>query len=327
MLFILVHQAYELWFKQILHEMDAVHADFSAQEIEEDRVAVAVSRLTRITEIQKILIDQLRVMETMTPLDFLDFRDVLTPASGFQSLQFRLIENKLGLAASRRVSFDSTPYFKRLSASDQKKALAAQNAASLFDLVEKWLERTPFLNFESFDFWKSYEFAVADMLDSDEDIIRTNPTLSPKQKKKQLEAHKITRASFGALLDKRKFEKIRKKGEWRLSQKATLSALLIQLYRDHPILHMPFRFLNLLVEVDENFAIWRHRHVIMVHRMIGRKIGTGGSSGTAYLAKTAAEYRVFSDLFNLSTFLIPRSKLPALPLSVRRELGFYFDAA
>src|SRR5215470_4039776 len=98
MLFIVVHQAYELWFKQILHELDSVLALFRADSVDERSIGTAVSRLDRIVEIQKLLVDQLRVLETMTPLDFLDFRDMLVPASGFESVQFRLIENKLGLA-------------------------------------------------------------------------------------------------------------------------------------------------------------------------------------------------------------------------------------
>src|SRR5574342_600167 len=77
MLFIIVHQAYELWFKQILHELDSVARLFEKQTIDEKNIGVAVARLSRITEIQKIMIAQLRVLETMTPLDFLEFRDFL----------------------------------------------------------------------------------------------------------------------------------------------------------------------------------------------------------------------------------------------------------
>ena len=93
------------------------------------------------------------------------------------------------------------------------------------------------------------------------------------------------------------------------------AALLINLYRDEPILHLPFRFLSLLVDIDEQFTHWRYRHALMVQRMIGTKIGTGGSSGHGYLRKAAEKNKVFTDLVNLSTFLIPRSALPALPQS------------
>ena len=96
---------------------------------------------------------------------------------------------------------------------------------------------------------------------------------------------------------------------------------------DQPILHLPFRFLTLLVDVDELLANWRYRHALMVHRMIGTKIGTGGSSGHQYLMKAMASHRVFGDLFNLSTFLIPRSALPPLPAKAARRLGFACETA
>ena len=105
MLFIIIHQIYELWFKQILFELDSVLEIFSKEDIQESRIGTAVSRLDRVIEIQKILIDQIHVLETMTPMDFLDFRDFLIPASGFQSVQFRLIENKLGLNKEDRYSY------------------------------------------------------------------------------------------------------------------------------------------------------------------------------------------------------------------------------
>ena len=141
LLFIITHQAYELWFKQILFELDAVLEDFSGKVVAESSVSRAVGRLSRIVEIQKLLVDQLRVLETMTPLDFLDFRDALTPASGFQSFQFRLIELKLGLSDDRRAAFEKSPYFSRLNAADRKVVLAASKTSSLFTLVERWLER------------------------------------------------------------------------------------------------------------------------------------------------------------------------------------------
>ena len=89
-------------------------------------------------------------------------------------------------------------------------------------------------------------------------------------------------------------------------------------------LHLPYRLLTLLMDVDEHFTTWRYRHALMVHRMIGTKIGTGGSSGHDYLRQTAERHKVFSDLFNLSTFFIPRSRLPELPEAVRQKLGFHY---
>jgi tryptophan 2,3-dioxygenase len=316
MLFIVTHQAYELWFKQILHELDAVVGGFSAERVPESEVARAVAKLARVVEIEKLLVDQLRVLETMTPLDFLDFRDALTPASGFQSVQFRLIELKLGLA------IDPGPFASRLKGADKKAVLAAAARPSLFSLVERWLERTPFTRFGGFDFWKEYRRAIEAMFARDRATIASNPSLSAEERGRELAALDETRRSFAALLEPEGHARLRADGHWRLSYKATLSALLIHLYRDRPILHEPFRLLEKLVEVDEQLGLWRHRHAVMVHRMIGTKIGTGGSSGHQYLQKSAASRRVFGDLFNLSTFLIPRSSLPELPRRVARALDF-----
>jgi tryptophan 2,3-dioxygenase len=92
LLFITVHQAYELWFKQILHELDA-----AIMLLEEDRVPAATRALRRVVEIEKLLVNQIHILESMTPISFLTFRDQLNPASGFQSMQFREIEFSSGL--------------------------------------------------------------------------------------------------------------------------------------------------------------------------------------------------------------------------------------
>ncbi len=86
--------------------------------------------------------------------------------------------------------------------------------------------------------------------------------------------------------------------------------------------------LTLLVDVDENMTTWRYRHVVMVHRMIGTKIGSGGSSGYHYLRSTLADrYKVFLDLFNISTYLLPRQYIPKLPPAVAEKFGFSFNEA
>ncbi len=92
LLFITVHQAYELWFKQILHEIDA-----AIGLLAQDRLPAATRAMKRVVEIEKLLLDQIHILETMTPLNFLAFRDELNPASGFQSMQFREIEFSSGL--------------------------------------------------------------------------------------------------------------------------------------------------------------------------------------------------------------------------------------
>src|SRR5262245_6716505 len=113
LLFITVHQAYELWFKQILHELDA-----AVQFLEEDRVPAATRAIKRIVEIEKLLVNQIHILESMTPISFLTFRDELNPASGFQSMQFREIEFSSGLkdqSILREFSTDEFAY-ERLKA-------------------------------------------------------------------------------------------------------------------------------------------------------------------------------------------------------------------
>jgi len=324
LLFVIVHQAYELWFKQILHELDSVLALFRADSVDERSIGVALARLARVTEIQKLLVDQLRVLETMTPLDFLDFRDLLLPASGFQSLQFRLIENKLGLRPEQRAPIEKSMGGAALTAEAREALRASEREPSLFAVVERWLERTPFLETPGFQFWASYARAVDAMLARDREAIASNSTLGDADKRLQLAELDRTAASFSAVLDEGAHARLVAAGQRRLSWRATQAALFIHLYRDQPILHLPFRFLTTLVDVDELLATWRYRHALMVHRMIGTKIGTGGSSGHHYLLGTVERNKVFKDLYDLSTFLISRSSLPALPPEMERRLGFHY---
>lgn len=324
MLFIIIHQAYELWFKQILWEIDGVLRILDHKVVEEKGLGKATSHLERIVSIQRVLTQQIDVLETMTPLDFLDFRDDLVPASGFQSVQWRLVENKLGMRKHDRHAFEKTSYTSRFTEKDKSKVEATEEHTNLFGLIQSWLERTPFVQFGMFDFWEQYREAVAKMLASDEQLILDNPTLTEVEKTAQVANLKKTSTHFEALFNVERYEELLQKGEVRLSHKALRAALLIHLYRDEPILHLPFRLLHVLVDIDENFTTWRYRHALMAMRMIGTKIGTGGSSGSEYLRKAAENNRVFGDLINLSTFFIPRSELPVLPDEVKTQLGFYW---
>lgn len=324
-LFIIVHQAHELWFKQILHELQSVLNTFKQDHVDETNIGIAVARLSRITEIQKVLIDHLRILETMTPLDFLEFRDLLNPASGFQSVQFRVLESKLGLKREHRVQFPHSPYAIGMSTHEVRSLQEAEETPSLFEVVQRWLERTPFLDGEGFNFWKTYRAAVNRRLDADRTLVDSNMNLAEEIKAKQHDEIRKTEQHFQALFDEKCHNSLVEQGLRKLSLKATHAALFINLYRDQPILHLPFRFLTLLVDVDELLQTWRAQHALMVHRMIGTKMGTGGSSGYSYLKATAERYKIFTDLFNMSTFLMPRSALPELPKELKRKLGFYFN--
>eukprot|EP00002_Diphylleia_rotans_P036009 TRINITY_DN7899_c0_g1_i1.p1 TRINITY_DN7899_c0_g1~~TRINITY_DN7899_c0_g1_i1.p1 ORF type:complete len:377 (+),score=97.96 TRINITY_DN7899_c0_g1_i1:68-1198(+) len=325
MLFIIIHQTYELWFKQILYELDSVRETMALPSVPEDQIGTAVHRLGRVTEIQRVLIEQIRILETMQPLDFLDFRDYLFPASGFQSMQFRLLEIRLGLQSEHRYQYQQSNYLSKFNEEDKSILIKAEGEATLFQLIEKWLERIPFLNMDGFSFWDDYRKAVHQMIEDDRQTIMQNHILTEADREKQLKELQGTLEGFDSLFDAEKYEEVRSKGLRRLSFKATQAAILIHLFQDRPILQLPQKLLTLLVDVDENLTTWRYRHTVMVHRMIGTKIGTGGSSGYHYLRSTLADrYKVFLDLFNISTYLLPRQYIPKLPPSVAQKLSFNY---
>ena len=323
MLFIITHQAYELWFKQILHEIQSVSDLFQASKVDENNLGIAVSRLNRVVQIQNLIIDQIRIMETLTPLDFLEFRNFLFPASGFQSFQFRQVEILLGLRDENRITYNKIPYDSPFN-KEQQEVLAETKKSNLFDLIEKWLERTPFLQFQGFEFVSSYKGSVERMMQKEKKRIDES-NLQQVEKDARLKMLGNTSDYYEQIYSKERHDNLRKEGHVQLSYKATVAALLIHLYRDEPILHQPYRLLNALVEIDELFTTWRYRHAQMVLRMLGRKIGTGGSSGYDYLQKTANRHHIFTDFHNISTLLIPRSELPELPDVIKKELGFYYS--
>lgn len=329
MLFIIVHQTYELWFKQILTELDSVLEVFNQKSIDEVDMSLAVGRLQRIVEIQKLLVAQVTVLETMTPLDFLDFREALYPASGFQSVQNRMIENKLGLRVESRLQYNSQPYTAFVGDKDREKLQGVEKEKSLFELLEAWLERTPFLQVsvtKGFDFWATYRQSVETLFENDRDVVRNHGILNAEEKAKNLATIDQSSKVFEALFDETKFKELHEQGFFRLSYKAIHAALLIQLYRDQPILHLPYQLIRALQDIDELMTTWRYRHSLMAHRMLGRKIGTGGSSGAHYLQGATDKHRIFGDFFNLATFFIPRSNLPPLPNEMKKQLGFFYSA-
>ena len=323
-LFIIMHQVCELWFKQILTELDSVLLLFREDRVRETNMHTVLLRLRRVHTIIDLLIEQVRVMETMTPLDFLDFRDYLFPASGFQSMQFRMIESTLGLREEDRMTYHGKSYKTVFTDAQQQRLDAIETGGSLFELVERWLERTPFLRFNDFDFLSAYKAAVGRMIERDQQHIRESG-LSPEMKEVRLRVLGDSNTYFKHVLDRQEHERMIASGEARLSYDATIAALLINLYRDQPILNIPFNLLAELMNIDEGLTTWRYRHAQMVMRMIGNKIGTGGSSGHDYLAQTAERHKIFKDLHNISSLLIPRSALPELPDDLARGLGFHFQ--
>jgi tryptophan 2,3-dioxygenase len=315
MLFIIVHQTYELWFKQILHELRACCEVLRKPSADDDGpdMNVVVHRLKRIVEIWKLLNQQVDVLETMTPLDFLDFRSRLEGASGFQSTQFRQIEATLGLRMENRFRPD---YYKHtemggFNEADYQTIVEAEKVTSLLELVEQWLERMPFFGDA---FWQNWNGEEADA---------TNGGMPKfwKHYRQLYEAglsERDERAELLAKFDDTFF----KAGAGDFSPKSLRAALFIMLYRDEPLFRLPFALLNSLIEIDEQIGNFRYRHLQMVRRMIGTRIGTGGSSGEQYLQGAVNKNYIYRELEGIVTFMIERRNLPHLPDRLHRALRF-----
>ncbi len=314
MLFIVIHQAYELWFKQILHELQSVCHCMNAPVLSDHTISLVVHRLGRITAIQKLLVDQLAILKTLTPMEFLEFRDYLIPASGFQSVQFRQIEMLFGLSSDHNNK--QAPYFDKLASAHQQQPL------SLFDLVETWLTRMPFLQTGEFNFWLEYQKAVQCWLGEKQQ--QAEHALTPNQSIRQKQI-KVEAAHFATLFDKEKYYSTHQNGKKILSYEALGAALFIYLYREQPVFQLPFQLLSTLVSIDELFTQWRYGHALLVMRMIGTKVGTGGSAGHEYLKSTVENHKIFNDIANLTTYIIPRNALPKLVDSYVAKLGFVYN--
>lgn len=297
MLFIVIHQAYELWFKQLHHEADSIVGIMSKPALNDNspELQTVVHRLSRCVTILRVLVHQIDIMETMTPMDFLDFRDMLRPASGFQSWQFKELEAKLGLKFEHRHGKEY--YTAQLRPEHVDIIKKAEGSKSLLQLLNNWLERMPFLK-EGADnpFWENYKKTYGNSL---------------------AEAEKNNLSAFDDIFSDQSSVTDRL-----LSPAACRAALFIMLYRGYPLLQLPFQLLNCLLEIDEQLSSWRYRHMNMVHRMIGTRIGTGGSTGKDYLKGAADKHYIFREIAQLNSFLIERRKLPALSHEMEIRLGF-----
>ena len=231
MLFIVIHQVYELWFKEILHEVDRVK-----RLLEQSEAHRAQHTLKRILTILKVLVAQLDILETMTPLEFLSFRARLEAASGFQSDQFRQLEFALGRKAPQAIQ-------RFAPGSRARRALEQRFAeATLWDAFLGYLSR------------EGYSVPEAQL---NRDVTRQ---VEPSEE---------------------------------------VQRTLIELYRTDP---KNSEICERLVDLDEGVQEWRYRHVKMVERTIGVKMGTGGSAGAAYLQTTIGS-PLFPDLWAIRSQL------------------------
>ena len=319
MLFIITHQAFELWFKQVLFEVGYISELLDRDYVPESDVAVCHARLRRVNRIMELLCDQFSLIETMTPSEFMDFRAFLNPASGFQSMQWRVLERKLGLAQDRRVL---KHYTDALTDEHRKQLDEASKGASLFDVVERWLEKIPFMESGEYAFWESYKNAVKDMLENDRKEVRTLAEAEHRDPADALNQIDANERGFLALFEADSYAELLENGSRRMSQTATLAVLFISTYRQYPLLQLPYQFLDAVIELDKLVSLWRYRHTMMVSRMIGMRVGTGGSSGHEYLMRTTMQQRVFDDVTSLSSFLVPAHVTPELPKEIADRLQF-----
>lgn len=307
-LFMTIHQAYELWFKHIILELRSVIGFFIDKDSNQPRriddnsgeMVMIVSRLSRIVEIWRVLVAQIDILETMTPMDFLEFRKSLTPASGFQSKQFRMIEAMMGLSPGIRYkSTDSidkgSDYYKKVGAAaggfsqeDRQEIDDIEKNSSLRKGVIAWLDRFA----EAFGLHESkYNKMWSDYLAEYKSSL-------PEQDQESLSQQfndKYISADTGS--DPNQF-----------TNSARRAALIISLLRDYPVLRAPFQVITRLIDIDEYMAIWRFRHLNMAVRMIGKRSGTGGHSST-YLEGAVRDNRVFPELLELPTYLLDTSSV------------------
>jgi tryptophan 2,3-dioxygenase len=314
MLFIIIHQAYELWFKQVLFEVDSVITIMEKPELNDNspELQTVVHRLQRVVTILKLLVQQIDIIETMTPMDFLDFRDMLRPASGFQSWQFKIIEARLGLKFEER--HGQHYYTSQLKQPEIDIIKSQEEKSSLLQLLNKWLERMPFFDREKF--WANYEpITSAELKSKDHPFWNDYKNIYSNS---LAEAEKINASHLDTIF----FNEENK--ERNISAAAARSALFIMSYRGYPMLELPFQLLDTLLEIDNELGNWRFRHINMVRRMIGTRIGTGGSTGAGYLQGAMDKHFIFKELAQLNSFLIDRRKLPVLPKELTEKLGYNF---
>ena len=265
--FILVHQNFELWFKLVINELKCTRDILASDYVEETKLPQAVHHMDRVIEIFKLMSQQWRVMETLEPQDFLNFRDELGTASGFESVQMREMESLMG---SKWI--------------DGKLVGNIGNGKSLYDVTCEWLERTPI---------------QGSVYNSKEDQTKVDEFI-----KEYLSAHKKlypdTNQEAANFFNEDKSLRRRRAG-----------LVFIESYRELPLLAWPRKLISTLIELEQSMILWRTSHARMVERMIGRRIGTGGSSGVDYLDMTT-KYRVFIDMWAVRSILIKKEALPTI---------------
>ena len=317
--FIIVHQAFELWFKLILRELKETHALLNQGHVPEEKLPQMVHHLDRVTEIFRLLSNQWKVMETLTPQGFLAFRDKLGTSSGFESWQMRELEVLLGLDNAQRMGgMDPLLHMQKLAkegkVTDSVLAdfEATSNQLSLREALSAWLARTPIngsLAGSEGDSKVTEAFVdghVEAMRAHGEEVIAHIVAIGHGEEapvRARIEAATAQAADF-----------LRPEG---VVSRSRAGLLFIESYRELPLLSWPRKLIDSFVGLEQSMLLFRSAHARMVERMIGRRMGTGGSSGVDYLDATT-KYRVFVDLWAVRTMLVKREVLPDV-----EQAGFY----
>ncbi len=270
--FIIVHQNFELWFKLIISELRCTRDILDTDYVEETKIPQAVHHMGRVIETLRLMALQWKVVETLEPQDFLNFRDKLDQASGFESFQMRKMEALMG-----EIWVDGKPV-------NGKAWESFKEQRSLYDVICDWLHRTPIQG--SVPGSSSDDKTVSNFVDS---FIHNHTSLYPDGNS---EAQQFLKPDGNV-------------------HRGRSGLLFIESYRELPLLAWPRKLISTLIELEEAMVLWRSSHARMVERVIGRRVGTGGSSGVDYLDMTT-KYRVFVDLWSVRSILIKKSALPEL---------------
>lgn len=231
-LFIIIHQVKELWMKLMLHEINS-----AALDIEKDQFRQAFKKLARVSQIQKQLINAWDVLTTMTPADYLKFRDYLGNASGFQSFQNRMVEFSLGYKTTHALEiYEKDPVIHSMLENQL-------HTVSIYDQAIRAVSRQGF--------------------NIDEAVLNRDITT-------KYEPNDSVKSAFQ------------------------------EIYLNTDKYFELYEMLEKLVDIEEQYARWRFRHMKTVERVIGFKTGTGGSSGVNYLQKVVGHY-FFKELWELRT--------------------------
>ena len=311
--FIIVHQTFELWFKQVIRELTEVRNILSQDHVSEEQIPQAVDDLNRTTEIFRLMGNQWSVLETLTPQGFLAFRDGLGTASGFESFQMREFEILLGLSNEDRLyGMDPIETFRKMAENSERDAAIlarledAASKPSLSESILRWVSRTPIMG------------SIAGST-GDSEVVNeyVNSHLAAHEEIGKKAAEKMSnygssdlektiarfKDSHAATIDYLKPEGI--------VNRSRAGLLFIESYRELPLLTWPRKLIDAIVELEESMVKWRHSHARMVERIMGRRIGTGGTSGVDYLDATS-QYRIFKDLWAVRTILVKPELRPEL---------------